>query len=301
MGVKSNTKPFTTKNDLFLLGETEKLITLKVQIKMEERKYPQKPDKNLYLRESKAVEESKLSHLVEVKDVQQIFTYFEDDFEEGEKILNRSNFPADLDYAIYLSDLQQKVELRRKFLHLPQQIKQLIKNDKGIYQVPYLKPLVGFKLARLMYKNELSLTSAALLELRFGTEIRTGIGGNIKQASELVTGEKYCVKSVIVTSIRLIGKDPLELFLIATGLESKAKEAVCVSNFDQTFEYSLGVEITDPNFGNPGLGCISGIHLFIDMKSAIQYMGEGFSEVSCDNVPIISQPFELGDYPNAVK
>ena len=112
-----------------------------------------------------------------------------------------------------------------------------------------------------------------------------------------MTGVQTCALPIF----RLIGKDPLELFLIASGLESKAKEAVCVSNFDQTFEYSLGVEIIDPNFGNPGLGCISGIHLFIDMKSAIQYMGEGFSEVSCDNVPIISQPFELGDYPNAVK
>jgi hypothetical protein len=55
---------------------------------MEERKYPQKPDKKLYLQESKDTEESKSSHLVEVKDVQHIFTYFEDDFEEGEKILN---------------------------------------------------------------------------------------------------------------------------------------------------------------------------------------------------------------------
>lgn len=211
---------------------------------------------------------------------------------KAERMKTRADFNNDFDYAIYLS----KLEAEQKFELIPQQKKYNMRNK--ICQLSYKEPLIGYKIVRVMKREEngatfLSTDTIALLELRFGGEIRTGIGGKVRKADQLQNGEKYCTNSVTPVSAQLIGRNTETLLFLS--LQFEAGKTYFVSNFEEKFEYPLGIELIDPNFGKQGKGCICGIHFFIDKQSAIKYMSTGFTGIDYSDAPRMTFPFEQGD------
>lgn len=211
---------------------------------------------------------------------------------KAERMKTRGDFNNDLDYAIYLS----RYDDEQKFILLPQEKKYNMRNK--ICQLSYKEPLIGYKIVRVMKREEsgatyLSTDTIALLELRFGGEIRTGIGGKVRKADQLQNGEKYCTNSVTPVSAQLIGRNTETLLFLSVQFE--AGKTYFVSNFEEKFEYPLGIELIDPNFGKQGKGCICGIHFFIDKQSAIKYMSTGFTGIDYSDAPRMTFPFEQGD------
>lgn len=127
---------------------------------------------------------------------------------------------------------------------------------------------------------ELIMHTVALIELKIDTTkiaIKDGaFGGPILLASELKPTEKYIVRGAYVTGVQFIGpanhvKEMYE--------KLKNNELSFVSNFDIHFKYKLGSYVEDPSFGLPGIGCVQGIHAFIDKREAIKYLKTGFSGI----------------------
>lgn len=110
---------------------------------------------------------------------------------------------------------------------------------------------------------------------------------------QLQNGEKYCTNSVTPVSAQLIGRNTETLLFLSIGFE--AGKTYFVSNFEESFEYPLGIELIDPNFGKQGKGCVCGIHFFIDKQSAIKYMSTGFTGIDYSDAPRMTFPFEQGD------
>lgn len=132
----------------------------------------------------------------------------------------------------------------------------------------------GYKLVRILRKNgELDMDCVALIEI--GIErVANSITGKLLQASELISGEKYCSRTTVLRSVWIIGPGKSVSDMINVG-----KEIKLVSNYDINFEYNFGEKIIEPNFGQPGKGCVQGINFFIDKKSALKYLRTGFASI----------------------
>ncbi len=102
---------------------------------------------------------------------------------------------------------------------------------------------------------------------------------NIKNTilCSLLPKEKYCVQSAAVVSAQLVGDYENVCYAMTKMNDANVK---FVSNFNTTnrdFEYELGTEITEYNAFQEGTGCLQGIHVFADEKSAIDYVNTGFT------------------------
>jgi hypothetical protein len=134
-----------------------------------------------------------------------------------------------------------------------------------------------FKVARLMSNGILSTNVVALVHLDVNiknTHFKNGqTGAAILNSGYLYAREEYCVGEAIVSGIQLMGNhDPVGkvLDMLQGGL------ARVVANHDPQFEYRLGHLLKEPEHGQPGRGCVKGIHLYADSESAIRYSGKGF-------------------------
>ena len=118
--------------------------------------------------------------------------------------------------------------------------------------------------------------------------IADGATGKKILPENMTPNTKYCTKTAIVTGLQFIGN----VLSIEKILEMyKNGEGKIVSNFDSKFEYRLSNEITEPEFGQPGLGCVKGIHFFIDKRSALKYTTTGFIDLETTLTPVIAAKF----------
>jgi len=205
--------------------------------------------------------------------------------QKARKVSN--NFNEQLQEAVLRSNEDQKTIDRLRTTKK----KYLV--DWGLRRIPFVSHLAAFKLVRIVEKGELKLDVAAIVELRIGTMIRTGVGGQVIKAENLKNGEKYCVPDAMVVGVRFISKDvSLITQTVESFLEGKVK---CVSNYDRDFEYPLGSRVGEPKFGHPGEGCIQGIHCFLNLEDAAKYTLTGFTGINCHQFPVITTKFENYD------
>lgn len=212
-----------------------------------------------------------------------------------------TSFDGQIQFAKDLSiEEQKRIHLFWEERKRKEYVKNYPKSKWGIPMVPYKDPITMYKLVRVMTagslsidngrvfrEHKLNLSIAALLKLRISNlNIRTGEGGEITSVNSLRKGVKYCTQSAVVVGVKFIGHDFTEM--ARTLKDFFASKVKLVSNFDEKFEYGLGSQVHEFNFGKPGLGCIQGIHCFISEEDACQYMTTNFTGVDCHSFPLMS-------------
>jgi hypothetical protein len=119
------------------------------------------------------------------------------------------------------------------------------------------------------------------------TTVKDGqFGGNVLLADELKPGNKYITGRVNITGVQFIGSIKEAKLMLA---KLKNNEIDMVSNFDIHFRYRIGSVIEEPSFGQDGIGCVQGIHFFIDKRTAIKYLKTGFTGIEL-LTPVITVP-----------
>jgi hypothetical protein len=153
-----------------------------------------------------------------------------------------------------------------------------------------------YKLARVKVGKEYSNTVSVLLTLLINsqkTKISFSHEHNEQKIDTLVPKQKYCVQSASVVAAQLVGDYENVNFVMSMMNNAEVK---FVSNFITTnkdFEYELGTEIIEQNAFQEGTGCLQGIHVFADEKSAIDYVNTGFTNAL--RSPVISSKVYMRD------
>lgn len=137
---------------------------------------------------------------------------------------------------------------------------------------------VGYKMARFTFNGRLIPGIAVLLTLYIPsskTHIRRGNTGELIQPVDYGLNPlmEYCTGRAIVSGVQFIGDYDTVLEVVKQYSEGAGK---IISNFDPRFEYKLGYDITEPEFGTRGIGCIKGIHFFTGKQSTLKYSKRGF-------------------------
>lgn len=145
------------------------------------------------------------------------------------------------------------------------------------YELKDPAPFTGYKLVRLYNTDQkrIDMDCFAMLQLAIW-DVRDSVTGVSLQANQLTSSAKYCTNAAMPVKSWLIGPHKLLKERIKAVRESKTQ---FVSNFNAAFVYEFEKRITEPNFGQPGKGCIQGIHFFIDRKAAFRYIKTGFTSV----------------------
>jgi hypothetical protein len=118
--------------------------------------------------------------------------------------------------------------------------------------------------------------------------VADGATGNKIVPEQMLTNTKYCTKTAIVVGVQFFGN----IISVEKVLNIyKEGNGQVVSNFDSKFAYTLGHEINEPKFGQPGNKCVQGIHFFIDKRSALKYSLTGFLDTENMLTPVISKSF----------
>ncbi len=170
-------------------------------------------------------------------------------------------------------------------------------------QVPLIRynmsapALIGYKLANIKYtdlddvkiddmfreriftgSDRINTDVLALLQLSISENIAYGETGQmVKSAFDLRNGEKYCTNSAVCISVQFIGPISKVINMHEKLRQGKIK---LTSIFKDDFEYKLGFMVNEPKFREPGIGCVQGIHYFMDKLSAIKYVKTGFGGIS---------------------
>jgi hypothetical protein len=195
-------------------------------------------------------------------------------------------------------------------------LKQLIKDQQfnpsykpifiwnvGIERIEAKNEVTAYKLVRILdysklkylgdldfdyYQGELVMNTVALLEMKIDITKTTIKDGELKSevllASELKPNKKYVTGRVNITGVQFIG-GPKQTSRMLQKLKDNTIDFT--SNFDIHFRYRIGAVIEELSFGKTGIGCVQGIHFFIDKREAIKYLKTGFTGVEL-LTPVIS-------------
>lgn len=149
-------------------------------------------------------------------------------------------------------------------------------------------PLIGYKTVAIMDINgEYIKEVVALIQIQVGLNIAFGeTGKKIETANELKSGQKLCTNKTTVNAVQFVG--PIGL-VQKYGNMYVNNVIELVSQFDSHFKYKLGESIIETSFGEPGIGCIQGIHFFLTKDQAIQYLKCGFTGLNLTGSMITSQ------------
>ncbi len=148
-----------------------------------------------------------------------------------------------------------------------------------------------YKTARFIVKGELRMDVAVFVTLWVQSskfQVAYGETGLPVKPNNFRKDTKYIVKTALVAGAQFVGN--------AKGVEEcmryyNENHGIIASNHDIAFTYTVGHEITEPEFGEPGHGCKKGIHCFIDPESALAYRNTGFIDQHAST--LISAPFTI--------
>jgi hypothetical protein len=137
---------------------------------------------------------------------------------------------------------------------------------------------VVYKIACFHTGREIMRDVAVLLTLHIQSSrayIAEGATGQRIDPKNMRPDVKYCTSRAIVTGVQFLGN----IINVETAYELYTHDqGAIISNFDSSFKYILGHEIHEPQFGQPGIGCVRGIHVFTHKKSALKYVLTGYVE-----------------------
>lgn len=204
----------------------------------------------------------------------------------------------DIDAGIQASN--REVDRYRSFENNRRRYKQI-----PLEKVPekMIEPqLTGWKIVRIIENDFLNMETIALLELKISGNICTPTGKTV-YPNQLKTRDKYCTNECVVSAVQFVGafnntiKTLLENFTRKCSVEHSSRQAQnveLVSNFDPNFEYKLGHIVREKEYAKDGVGCVQGIHFFIDKQSCFQYLEGGFAGIPME-WPTITGPIEASD------
>lgn len=153
---------------------------------------------------------------------------------------------------------------------------------------------LGYKLAAIMIEEEhrfvpnrpeLYMNAIALLHLSVLGSMKASDTGKDVPVNQLTHGTKLCTDEVITVGVQFLGPIQHTVKLVEY---MNAGKLTLVSQFNSKFKYRIGYKSTEPNFGQPGIGCIQGINFFPDKDSAIKYLAIGFGGINLFS-PVITE------------
>lgn len=131
----------------------------------------------------------------------------------------------------------------------------------------------GWKIARFKSGGKISYTAVVVLHLLINARtsiISRSTNYQIEKPFNLIGGEKYCTNKCVIYSAYIIG--PMETVIQSYDDYGQTRGKI-ISNFADAFIYEIGNEIVEHSFGEPGRGCIQGVHFFSRELDALKWVG----------------------------
>lgn len=200
--------------------------------------------------------------------------YYSDDVKDGNYTIQKykNNNVDGVDMAI-LNENWQKIFSKAHFIY----------DHTTHYSHPIIDmkldpstTIVGYKTAccKVFGQTNYYVVVLLTLHMKSSSYFSTSENYSLKEYDKLQNGNKYCTNKCVVESVQFLGPSNQTLKCYNGFIAGRCQ---IISNFSDMFQYELGHEITETQFGYEGSGCIQGIHFFLDRKTALKWSNRTIS------------------------